>query len=77
MEQWVKNLTVVAPASMEAQVQFPAQNSRLQDLALLQLQGSLDSIPGLGTSICHGHGHKRKNVLMELAKTWFTGRAVS
>ena len=35
---WVKNLTAVAPAAAETQVQSPAQHSSLKDLALQQLR---------------------------------------
>ena len=55
--QWVKNPTAVAQAAEEAWVRSLAWCGGLKDLALPQLRYnccSLDSVPGLGTSICPG-----------------------
>ena len=60
MAQWVRNPAAVALVTEEAQVQSLAGCSRLKDPALLQLLGQncgSDSVPGLGTSICHRCGH--------------------
>ena len=61
MGQWIKNLTAAAQVPAEARVQSPAWHSGLKDSALLQLwyrwQLWLDSVPGLGTSICCGCGY--------------------
>ena len=46
----------VAWVTAEDQVQSPALCSGLKDHSY-----GLDSIPGLGTSICHGYSHKVKN----------------
>ena len=60
--QQVKNLTTVTPVATKAQVQSPAWCSGLKDSVLLQLgivcSCGWDSVPGLGTSICHKCGHK-------------------
>ena len=61
---WVKNLTTVAWVTAEVPVWSPVWNSGLKDTALLPKGlghscGS-DSIPGLGTSICHGAVIKKK-----------------
>ena len=56
MTQWVNNLTAVAQFSAEVQVQSLAWCSELKDPELLWLHHTcgLDSIPGPGTSMCHG-----------------------
>ena len=66
MAQWVKNLTAVARVATEVQVRSPAWYSELKGCGVgrqLQVQFigcsyGLDSIPGMGTSICLGCSHK-------------------
>ena len=52
-----KDPSAVAQVTVEAQVWSLAWCSGLKDLVLLQL---FRFNPGLGTSICHGCGHKKK-----------------
>ena len=64
MVNWFKNLIAVALVPAEVRVRSPARCSGLKDLAWphkqYMSQLHLDSIPGLGTSICHRCGHKKK-----------------
>ena len=53
MAQRVKNPTAVAQVAGEAQVRSQAWCSGLKDL---------DSVPGPGTSVCRGCGHKKKKI---------------
>ena len=56
--QWIKNQTAVAWITAEAQGQSPAWYSGSKEMVLphlwLRSQLGSDSVPGLGTSICHG-----------------------
>ena len=58
MVQWVKSLTAAAPVTAEAQVQSLAHCSglRIQYCHSYSIDHSCssDSVPGWGTSICHG-----------------------
>ena len=58
MVQWVRNLTSVAQVIDGVWVQSPAQQSGLK---LRCRNCDLDLIPGPGTSICRGCGHKKIN----------------
>ena len=62
MVPWIKNLTAEAWVAVAVRVQPPAWHSGLKDLVLQQLwhrlHCGLDSVPSLGTSICHGCSHK-------------------
>ena len=64
MVQWVKNPATAAWIAVEVRVQSLSRCSGLKDPALPQLWFRsylwLRSVPGLGTSICHGYGHKIK-----------------
>ena len=64
MEQWVKNLSAVAEVTVEVQVWSLALSSGLKDPTVPQPQlgcsSSLDSVLGLGTSICRKCSHKKK-----------------
>ena len=69
--QDVKNPSAVSQVTVEAQVQSPAQHSRLKDLVLPQLWRSyschLDSVPNPGTFTCLGCSQKKKkNPFLEL-----------
>ena len=59
MVQWVKNLNAVAQVAEETQVRSMAQCSGLKDPALLQCC-RMDSVPGLGMSICCRCGGKKR-----------------
>ena len=54
LAQWVKNLTAGAPVTAGVQVQYSGLKGS-SDRSL-----GLDSIPGLGTSICCRCSHKTK-----------------
>ena len=60
--RWIKNTIAVAHVTAEVQVRSPAHLSGLKDPTLLHLQHrsdcDSDSIPGPGTSIYLGCGHK-------------------
>ena len=56
--QWVKNPTAAAWVAVEVQARSLAQCSGLKDPVL---PPGWDSVPGLGTSICHGNGTAIKN----------------
>lgn len=60
---WVKNPTAAAPVNSEVRVPSLIHQGGLKEPVLLYLpighSCCLDSIPGLGTSICHGWGHKK------------------
>lgn len=75
--QWVKNLTAMAQASAETWVQSPAWCGGLKDPALPRhgtghSWGS-ESVPGLGTNICHRWGHKKKKKKVHHKKAGVSG----
>ena len=64
MAQWVKNPTAEAPVAVEVQVRSPTHSGRLR-IGCYHSSGighsySLDSMPGLGTSIYCGYGPKKQ-----------------
>ena len=65
----VNHIHCMARVIVEVQVRSPAQLSGLKDLALPQLRGgsgSLNSTPGLGTSIRHKYGYKQNKTKQKL-----------
>ena len=64
MAQWIKDLTTATQIAAEAWVSFPAQQSGLKirhcHTCCISPSCSLNSIPGLGTSICRGCGWGEK-----------------
>ena len=62
MMQWVKNPTAATKVDAFKWVQFMAWLRGLKDPTLVHLivhSCGSDSVPGLGTSICHGCSHKK------------------
>ena len=61
MAQWVKNSTAAAWVAAEVQVSFLAQAQwvKVSSVAQLWLGSQLDL--SLGTAICCGYSHKKKN----------------
>ena len=59
MVQWTKNLTAEARVPVEVKIRSLTQHKWVKGSGVGSTY-SLDSIPGLGTSICHGCSHKKK-----------------
>ena len=80
MVQWVKNSIAAIWVTVEVRVRSLAQHRELKNLASPQLpfrsSCQWDSIPGLGTSICHGCSHKNKNKFKSFLKTLFGSSVV-